>query len=103
MLKTNILKMEVPQSTALLPLFAWYFVNMADTITTNMIINRGGFELNLIYNLTNSMEVVVLSKWLCVILIMSFLYYKKATNVLWVFSIPVLACVANNLMEILTK
>jgi len=103
MLKTNILKKEIPQSTGLLPVFMWYFANLADTITTNIIVSNGGVELNAIYKLTQNMEVVVLSKWLCVILIMSVLYYKKATNALWVFTIPVLFCVANNLMEILTK
>jgi len=103
MLKASILKREIPQSTAILPLVVWFVVNMLDSITTHIIVSNGGVELNAIYQLTHNMEVVVLSKWLCVILIMSVLYYKKATNALWVFTIPVLGCVANNLMEILTK
>ncbi len=80
----------------ILPLLSWLTLNAVDSITTHYIISNGGQEINLVYQLSHNMEVVLISKWVCVTLVMGYLYFRKVSKVLWAFStIPLYACLFN--------
>ena len=87
----------------LVPVFAWYLVNILDSVTTNMIISQGGTELNAIYRLSANMGTVFLVKWFVAIGIMVFFYFRSATKVLWVFTIPAFLAVINNIGVLITR
>ena len=101
-LRTSVLKLDTAKlDGGAKPVIVWLLLNAIDTLTTHYIISNGGVELNLIYQLSHNMGVVVISKWACVVLVMGIMYWRKATKVLWAFSIIPLVAVLNNWWEIL--
>lgn len=92
---------QVVETTNLLPVIAWWGVNILDSLTTDVIINMGGRELNAVYYLSSSMEAVFISKWICVAGLAALFWKLRLTNVLWAFTAPLVICVANNSFQIL--
>lgn len=79
----------------------WVVFNLADTLLTLYMWNRGGDEINLVYKSTGSLTATVVAKWLCVALVPLFFFnYRRLDWLIWFLPVGAFP-VAFNLWQIL--